>query len=148
MLSFVILQALANDHLRREDVEKLSIVLKTVSLVASYEDEPKGLTQLLDKGLTHMISDHLLYRISQPLHCHDYSITSETNQKYCCKVLHYKYKSNVLKRHCIEFGVVRIDSAIVVRRGAHTLGDNSAFVNSADQLLLPGGVRPEWITSA
>ena len=46
-----------------------------------------------------------------------------------------------LKRHCIEFGVVRIDSAIVVRRGAHTLGDNSAFVNSAGQLLLPGGAR-------
>ena len=54
----------------------------------------------------------------------------------------------ILKRHCIEFGVVRIDSAIVVRRGANTLGDNSAFVNSAGQLLLPGGVRPEWITSA
>ena len=53
-----------------------------------------------------------------------------------------------LKRHCIEFGVVRIGSAIVVRRGAHTLGDNSAFVNSAGQLLLPGGVRPKWITSA
>ena len=53
-----------------------------------------------------------------------------------------------LKRHCIEFGVVQIDSAIVVRRGAHTLDDNSAFVNSAGQLLLPGGVRPEWITSA
>ena len=44
--------------------------------------------------------------------------------------------------------MVRIDSAIVVRRGAHTLSDSSAFVNSAGQLLLPGGVRPEWITSA
>ena len=30
----------------------------------------------------------------------------------------------------------------------HTLGDNSAFVNRAGQLLLPGGVRPEWIPSA
>ena len=96
MLSFVILQALANGDLRREDLEKLSIVLKTVSLVASYEEEPKGLTQLLDKGLTHMISDHLLYRISQPLHYHDYSITCDTHQKYCCKVLHYKYESNVV----------------------------------------------------
>ena len=27
--------------------------------------------------------------------------------------------------------------------GVHTLGDNSAFVNPAGQLLLPGGVRPE-----
>ena len=36
-----------------------------------------------------------------------------------------------LKRHCIEFGVVRVDSAIVVRHGAHTLSDISAFVNSA-----------------
>ena len=32
--------------------------------------------------------------------------------------------------------------------GVHTLGDNSAFVNPAGQLLLPGGVRPEWIPSA
>ena len=32
--------------------------------------------------------------------------------------------------------------------GVHTLGDNSAFVNPAVQLLLPGGVRPEWIPSA
>ena len=32
--------------------------------------------------------------------------------------------------------------------GMHTLGDNSAFVNPAGQLLLPGGVRPEWIPSA
>ena len=32
--------------------------------------------------------------------------------------------------------------------GVHTLGDNSAFVNLAGQLLLPGGVRPEWIPSA
>ena len=32
--------------------------------------------------------------------------------------------------------------------GVHTLGDNSAFVNTAGQLLLPGGVRPEWIPSA
>ena len=30
----------------------------------------------------------------------------------------------------------------------HTLGDNSAFVNPAGQLLLRGGVRPEWIPSA
>ena len=44
--------------------------------------------------------------------------------------------------------MVRIDSAIVVRRCAQTLGDNSALVNSAGQLLLTGGVRPEWITSA
>ena len=57
MLSVVIMQALANGHLRREDIDKLSIVLKTVSLVASYEEEPKGMSQLLDKGLTHMISD-------------------------------------------------------------------------------------------
>ena len=34
--------------------------------------------------------------------------------------------------------------------GVHTLGDNSAFVNPAGQLLLPGRVRvrPEWIPSA
>ena len=32
--------------------------------------------------------------------------------------------------------------------GVHTLGDSSAFVNPAGQLLLPGGVRPEWIPSA
>ena len=32
--------------------------------------------------------------------------------------------------------------------GVHALGDNSAFVNQACQLLLPGGVRPEWIPSA
>ena len=32
--------------------------------------------------------------------------------------------------------------------GVHTLRDNSAFVNPAGQLLLPGGVRPEWIPSA
>ena len=32
--------------------------------------------------------------------------------------------------------------------GVHTLGDNSAYVNPAGQLLLPGGVRPEWIPSA
>ena len=32
--------------------------------------------------------------------------------------------------------------------GVHTLGDISAFVNPAGQLLLPGGVRPEWIPSA
>ena len=32
--------------------------------------------------------------------------------------------------------------------GVHTLCDNSAFVNPAGQLLLPGGVRPEWIPSA
>ena len=57
-------------------------------------------------------------------------------------------KGKVLKRHCIKCGVVRIDSAIVVLPGGHRLGDNSAFVNSAGQLLLPGGVRPEWITSA
>ena len=30
----------------------------------------------------------------------------------------------------------------------HTLGHSSAFVNPAGQLLLPGGVRPEWIPSA
>ncbi|KAK2176058.1 hypothetical protein NP493_685g00024 [Ridgeia piscesae] len=53
-------QALQNDKLRREDVEKLSIVLRTVSLLASYEEEPKGLTQLLDKGLTNMILDILV----------------------------------------------------------------------------------------
>ena len=52
------MQALQNDKLRREDVEKLSIVLRTVSLLASYEEEPKGLTQLLDKGLTNMMSIH------------------------------------------------------------------------------------------
>ena len=39
-----------------------------------------------------------------------------------------------LKRPCIEFGVVRVDAGIVVRRGAHTLGDNSAFVNSVGQI--------------
>ena len=50
-----------------------------------------------------------------------------------------------LKRPCIEFGVMRIDSAIL---GVHTLSDNSAFVIPAGQLLLPGGVRPEWIPSA
>ena len=32
--------------------------------------------------------------------------------------------------------------------GVHTLGDNSAFVNPAGQLLLPDGVRPECIPSA
>ena len=32
--------------------------------------------------------------------------------------------------------------------GVYTLGDKSAFVNPAGQLLLPGGVRPEWILSA
>ena len=32
--------------------------------------------------------------------------------------------------------------------GVHTLGDNSAFVNPAGQLLLPGGARPEYIPSA
>ena len=32
--------------------------------------------------------------------------------------------------------------------GVHALGDNSAFVYPAGQLLLPGGVRPEWIPSA
>ena len=32
--------------------------------------------------------------------------------------------------------------------GVHTLGDNSAFVNPAGQLLLHGGVRSEWIPSA
>ena len=32
--------------------------------------------------------------------------------------------------------------------GVHTLGDNLAFVNPAGQLLLPGGVRREWIPSA
>ena len=41
-----------------------------------------------------------------------------------------------LKRPCIEFGVVRIDSAIVV------------CIHPAGQLLLPGGVRPEWMASA
>ena len=50
-----------------------------------------------------------------------------------------------LKSPCIEFGVVRIDSAI---SGVHTLSDNSAFVKPAGQLLLPGRVRPEWIPSA
>ena len=54
-----------------------------------------------------------------------------------------------LKRPCIEFGVVRIDSAMVVCIILwHTLSDNSAFVNPAGQLLLTGGVRPEWIPSA
>ena len=32
--------------------------------------------------------------------------------------------------------------------GVHTLGDNSAFVNPAGQLLFTGGVRPEWMASA
>ena len=32
--------------------------------------------------------------------------------------------------------------------GVHTLGDNSDFVNPTSQLLLPGGVSPEWIPSA
>ena len=32
--------------------------------------------------------------------------------------------------------------------GVHTLRDNSAFVNPAGLLLLPGGVIPEWIPSA
>ena len=30
----------------------------------------------------------------------------------------------------------------------HRRGNTSAFVNPAGQLLLPGGVRPEWILSA
>lgn len=50
------MQALQNGQLRREDMEKLSVLLKTVSLLASYEEDPKGLTQLLDKGLTNMMS--------------------------------------------------------------------------------------------
>ena len=32
--------------------------------------------------------------------------------------------------------------------GVHTLADNSAFVNPASQLLLTGGVRPDWMASA
>ena len=40
-------------------------------------------------------------------------------------------------------GATRLDDS-----GVHTLGDNSAFVNPAGQLLLPGGVRPEGIPSA
>ena len=32
--------------------------------------------------------------------------------------------------------------------GLHTLGETSAFVNPAGQLLLAGGVRPEWMASA
>ena len=50
-----------------------------------------------------------------------------------------------LKRPCIEFGggAKRLGDICVL-----TLGDNSAFVNPAGQLLLPGGVRLEWIPSA
>ena len=47
--------------------------------------------------------------------------------------LHQILYSPSLKRPCIEFDVMRIDSAI---SGVHTLGDNSAFVNPAGQLLL------------
>ena len=32
--------------------------------------------------------------------------------------------------------------------GVHTLGDTSAFVNPAGQLLLPGGLIAEWMASA
>ena len=58
------------------------------------------------------------------------------------------FANYILKRHCIKFGVARIDSRYIEFSGVHTLGDNSAFVNPAGQLLLPGGVRPEWIPSA
>ncbi|KAI0216860.1 hypothetical protein LSAT2_031198 [Lamellibrachia satsuma] len=63
-LSVITKQALQNGQLGREDMEKLSIVLKTVSLLASYEEEPKGLTQLLDKGLIQMILDILVATLS------------------------------------------------------------------------------------
>ena len=53
-----------------------------------------------------------------------------------------------LKGHCIEFGVVCIDPAIGCESGVNRLGDTSAFVIPAGQLLLTGGVRPECIPSA
>ena len=64
-----------------------------------------------------------------------------------------------LKRPCIEFGVVRIGSAIVVCIHSaivvciHSAKIQLLLINSADQLLLtrrlsqPGGV-PEWMPSA
>ena len=44
----------------------------------------------------------------------------------------------------MEFGVVRIDSAIVECIHSAII----QLVNPAGQLLLPGRVRPEWIPSA
>ena len=55
--------------------------------------------------------------------------------------------ASCLKRPCIEFGVVRIDSATVVC--IHTaiirllFAGGSAIVNRGG-----GGVRPEWMASA
>ena len=48
-----------------------------------------------------------------------------------------KYERNrLLKGHCIEFGLVWIDSAIVSESGVNRLGDTSAFVITAGHLLL------------
>ena len=52
----------------------------------------------------------------------------------------YKFKDGLYRIWC---GANRLGDS-----GVHTLRDNSAFVNPGGQLLLPGGVRPEWILSA
>ena len=54
------------------------------------------------------------------------------------------------RRDTIKEALYRISCGanILGDGGVHTLSDNSAFVNPAGQLLLPGGVRPEWVPSA
>ena len=66
-----------------------------------------------------------------------------TSHHHCFRMTHPCAQSVKEALYIMWCGANRLGDSDV-----HTLGDNSAFVNPAGQLLLPDGVRPEWIPSA
>ena len=96
-------------------------------------------TRRSDDKQTHKYSPVYDYH-SHNVNCHKAELHGNLIHNSVCTRRHRQIKEALYRIWC---GANRLGDS-----GVHTRGDNSAFVNPAGQLLLPGGVRPEWIGSA